>query len=96
MSKSFLSFEATLSFSCLNARGMTASRGLAAALWCPTHPAWLLRESDLKFTQPPETNAEDESDKLGLSSHIEQNIASSLWYTHGKLVFLDGKNFRFD
>ena len=102
MSKSFSIFKATSLFSCLNARGMTASRRLvaiwkaSAALWCPTDPAWLLRESNLKFTQPPEINAEDECDKLGLSSHTEQNIAPSLWYTHGKSVFHEGKNFRFD
>ena len=95
-------FKATSLFSCLDARGMTASCGLAAirmasaALWCPMSPAWLLRESNLKFTQPPETNAEDESDKLGLSSHTEQNIAPSLLYTYGKSVFHAGKNFRFD
>ena len=102
MSKSFSSFEVTSLFSCLNAHGMTTSCELAAirmasaALWCPTDPAWLLRESNLKFTQPPETNAEDESDKLGLSSHTKQNIAPSLWYTQGKSVLHNGKNFRFD
>ena len=80
MLKSFSSFEATSLFSCLNARGMTATLGLAsAALWCPTDPAWLLRESNRKLRQPPVTNAEDESDKLRLSSHTEQNSAPSLW-----------------
>lgn len=64
---------------------MTASCGLmaaiwmaSAALWCPMDPVWLLRESNLKFTQPAETNAEDESDKLGLYAHTKQNIAPSL------------------
>ena len=85
MLKSLSSFEATSLFSCLNARGKTATLGLAAirmasaALWCPTDPAWLLRESNRKLREPPETNAEDASDKLGLSSHTEQNIAPSLW-----------------
>ena len=102
MSKSFSSFKATSLLSCLNAHGMTASCGLAAiwmasaALWCPTDPAWLLGESNLKFAQPPETNAEDESDKLGLSSHTEHNIVPSLLYTHGQSVFHAGKNFCFD
>ena len=85
MLKSLSSFEATSLFSCLYARGKTATLGLAAirmasaALWCPTDPAWLLRESNRKLREPPKTNAEDESDKLGLSSHTEQNIAPSLW-----------------
>ena len=75
MLKSLSSFEATSLFSCLYARGKTATLGLAAirmasaALWCPTDPAWLLRESNRKLRQTPETNAEDEYDKLRLSSH---------------------------
>ena len=101
MSKSFSSFEATSLFSCLNARGMLASCGLAvirmasAALLCPKDPAWLLRDSNLKFAQPPETNTDDESDKFGFSPQTVQNMAPSRCSTHGNSVFQDDKNFRF-
>ena len=95
MSKSFSSFEATSLFSCLNARGMLVIWMASAALLCPKDPAWLLRDSNLKFAQPPETNTDDESDKFGFSPQTVQNMAPSRCSTHGNSVFQDDKNFRF-